>query len=228
MRPRTVVPLGDRALTIEFPDADGAPARALIRSLTARIRSDGPIGVSGLVPAIRALTLHYDPVHTDFRALEHYLGETLDTLVLTEDIPREPLVIPVCYGGEFGPDLEDVAAAHGTTADATVAAHTAGNYTVAMIGFLPGFPYLDGLDPALHTPRRSSPRTKVPVGSIGIGGSSTGIYPCSSPGGWHLIGRTPLALFAPRRTPPALLQAGDRVRFTAITREVYDAAEERA
>jgi inhibitor of KinA len=126
-------------------------------------------------------------------------------------------VIPVCYGGEFGPDLNDVAAAHATTADTIIATHTEGLYTVAMIGFLPGFPYLEGLPPSLHTPRRATPRTAVPAGSVGIGGSSTGVYPFASPGGWQIIGRTPRALFSPTREPPALLQAGDRVRFTPIT-----------
>ena len=128
-----------------------------------------------------------------------------------------PIAIPVCYGGEFGPDLDDVARAHETTADAIVAEHTSRDYVVAMIGFLPGFPYLEGLGEALHTPRRDTPRTNVPAGSVGIGGASTGIYPFASPGGWHVIGRTPRTLFDPQRTPASLLAAGDRVRFMQIS-----------
>ena len=122
----------------------------------------------------------------------------------------------MCYGGEYGPDLEAVAVHAGLSPDAVVARHAAGDYSVAMLGFAPGFPYLLGLDPALHAPRRTDPRTRVPAGSVAIGGAQTGIYPRELPGGWNLIGRTPLPLFDPRREPPALLAAGDRVRFRAI------------
>jgi inhibitor of KinA len=212
----TVSPLGDRALTIDLSHADGASPRDLIRSLDARIRADAPPGVVALVPAIRTLTLHYEPSIASWSTLHGYLAHAFDTLVLTSESAPEPVVIPVCYGGQFGPDLEFVAQVHATTPDAINAAHTAGTYTVAMIGFLPGFPYLDGLAPALHTPRRAEPRTSVPAGSVGIGGSSTGVYPFASPGGWHLIGRTPLALFDPVRNRPSLLVAGDAVRFIAV------------
>lgn len=221
MRSRSLIPLGDRALTLDFPDAVGAPARDLLSSLTARLHAERFAGITGLVPAIRTLTVHYDPALVDFGALHDYLDRTVDTLQVIEQRARTPIVIPVCYGGEFGPDLDMVAATHRTTSDAIVAAHTAGLYTVSMIGFLPGFPYLDGLVPALHTPRRAAPRTSVPAGSVGIGGSSTGVYPCASPGGWQLIGRTPRALFAPDRQPPALLQPGDQVRFVEIAPEQW-------
>jgi inhibitor of KinA len=214
--PHTLVPLGDRALTIDLATVEGGAVRALIHSLEARIRHEAPAGVTALVPAIRTLTLHYEPLDTTYDALRNYIEVTLGALVVAAAPPREPIVIPVCYGGDYGPDLDAVAATHGTTAESVVALHTAGVYTVAMIGFLPGFPYLEGLATGLHTPRRAVPRTHVPAGSIGIGGSSTGVYPCASPGGWHLIGRTPRALFDPLRVPPALLQPGDRVRFVAI------------
>lgn len=213
----TILPLGDRALTVALPGADGVSSRTLVRCLTASVRADAPAGITAIVPAIESLTLHYDPNRVGFDAIRDYLTATLDALVITDEEPVVPVVIPVCYGGEFGPDLGDVATAHRTSDEAIVAAHTAGLYTVAMIGFLPGFPYLEGLPPELHTPRRSTPRTAVPAGSVGIGGSSTGVYPYTSPGGWHIIGRTPRALFSPTRARPALLQAGDRVRFTAIT-----------
>ena len=217
MWPHTIHPLGDRALTIDFPEVDSAVIRDLLRTLETRVQTDAPPGVTARVPAIRTLTLHYEPTRTSYDTLRSYIGETLIGLTLIRLAPREPVVIPVCYGGEFGPDLTDVAAAHDTSPADIVEAHTAGRYTVAMLGFLPGFPYLDGLDAALHTPRRGTPRTSVPAGSVGIGGSSTGVYPFASPGGWQIIGRTPIALFEPERTPPALLQAGDQVRFIAIT-----------
>ena len=215
--PHHVAPLGDRALTIDFPDVDAAAIRDLLRAFDARVHADAPAGLTARVPAIRTLTLHYEPTRTSYDALRSYVEATLAGLTVTPEAPREPVVIPVCYGGEFGPDLPAVAVAHDTTPADIVEAHAAGCYTVAMLGFLPGFPYLDGLDRALHTPRRATPRTSVPAGSVGIGGSSTGVYPFASPGGWQIIGRTPMALFSPERTPPALLQAGDQVRFVAIT-----------
>ena len=215
--PCSLIPLGDRALTVDLATADGAPPRALVRALAARLNADTVPGVVAVVPAIQSVTLHYDPRRTTFGALHGTLDHILASLEVTADADVEPVVIPVCYGGEFGPDLQDVANAHQTTPDAIVAAHTDALYTVAMIGFLPGFPYLDGLAPSLHTPRRATPRTAVPAGSVGIGGSSTGVYPFTSPGGWHTIGRTPRVLFSATRDRPSLLQAGDRVRFTAIS-----------
>jgi inhibitor of KinA len=213
----SVIPLGDRALTLDLPDVDNGAARNLLRCLQAQIRRDAPPAVTALVPAIRTLTVHYDPMLTSFPALCDYLARSVDALEVTPELRREPVSIPVCYGGEFGPDLEQVAALHHVSADEIIATHTAGEYTVAMIGFLPGFPYLEGLDPSLHTPRRPEPRTLVPAGSVGIGGSSTGVYPFASPGGWHLIGRTPRRLFSALHESPSLLLAGDQVSFTAIT-----------
>lgn len=191
--------------------------RDLIRCLDARIRDERPIGVTALVPAIQTLTLHYEPTQTTFDSLRDYIDATLATLRIVPVAVRAPIVIPVCYGGDGGPDLDVVAATHHSSVEAIIEAHTSGVYTVAMIGFLPGFPYLEGLAPALHTPRRATPRTSVPAGSVGIGGSSTGIYPCRSPGGWQLIGRTPRALFDPTRPTPSLLTAGDQIRFVAIS-----------
>jgi allophanate hydrolase subunit 1 len=135
--------------------------------------------------------------------------------------------IPVCYGGEHGPDLDAVAAHAGLSRDEVVARHAGAGYTVAMLGFAPGFPYLLGLDPALHVPRRANPRTRVPSGSVAIGGAQTGIYPRELPGGWHLIGRTPRALFDPARNPPCLLAPGDRVRFRTITADEFAPLAER-
>lgn len=123
--------------------------------------------------------------------------------------------IPVHYGGEFGEDLFDVATHHNTTAEEIIHRHTSATYTVFMMGFQPGFPYLGGLPENLHTPRRNVPRTRVPTGSVGIGGSQTGVYPFTSPGGWQLLGRTEMLLFDIQQNPPVLLQAGDQVRFVA-------------
>ncbi len=212
----SIVPLGDRALTIDIDaDAFAAPAD-VVRGLAEYLHAEPPLGVVAIVPALRSITLHYEPTATTFAALRDQIDTVTRHFSITPAVQRHPIVIPVCYGGEFGPDLEVLASTHRTTAEAIVAAHTAGEYTVAMLGFLPGFPYLHGLPATLYTPRRAEPRTRVPAGSVGIGGSSTGIYPCESPGGWQLIGRTPRALFNPHRDPPALLQVGDRVRFVDV------------
>jgi inhibitor of KinA len=215
--PHTITPLGDCALMIGMSPTEGTSVRNVIASLTDAIRRRQHQAISGLVPAIHSVAVHYDPARVTFDALASEIDRLLRELVVVSAARRDAITIPVCYGGEYGPDLDAVAAVHGCTADDIVAAHSAGEYTVAMIGFLPGFPYLEGLTPSLHTPRRSEPRTAVPAGSVGIGGSSTGVYPFVSPGGWHLIGRTPRTLFDPLRTPPALLQPGDIVRFSAIT-----------
>jgi KipI family sensor histidine kinase inhibitor len=130
--------------------------------------------------------------------------------------------IPVAYGGAYGPDLADAARELGLDEATLIRRHAAGDYLVAMIGFAPGFPYLAGLDPALALPRLATPRTRVPAGTVAIGGSQTGIYPRDSPGGWRMLGRTPLHLFDPQRDPPALLQPGDRVRFHAIDADTFE------
>jgi inhibitor of KinA len=132
--------------------------------------------------------------------------------------------LPVCYGGEFGPDLEEVAARCGLSAAEVMARHSTAEYRVYMLGFSPGFPYLGGLDPAIAAPRRETPRLRVPAGSVGIAGMQTGIYPQESPGGWQIIGRTPGRLFRPDRAEPCLLGPGDRLRFVPVGPEAFRAA----
>jgi inhibitor of KinA len=157
-----------------------------------------------------------------------FLRERLGGLDVEElDVPRL-VEIPVCYGGELGPDLDDVARAHGLTPDEVVALHTEAEYLVYMIGFMPGFAYLGGLPAQIATPRRKTPRTAVPAGTVGIGGQQTGVYPLVSPGGWNLIGRTPVKIFDITRAEPTLLLTGDRVRFRAILRAEFDEATEGA
>ena len=217
MRHWTFIPLGDRAITVDLSAGQPAQRRDLVQSFNAALHDDRPAGVTAYAPAIQSLTLHYDPTRTTFDALSTQIDTLLHDLHIAPNAAHDPIRIPVCYGGEYGPDLDVVARLHDRSPQAIVDEHTAGDYLVAMIGFLPGFPYLEGLHTSLHTPRRATPRTSVPAGSVGIGGSSTGVYPFASPGGWHLIGRTPITLFDARRAQPSLLQAGDRVRFVAIT-----------
>lgn len=181
------------------------------------------------VPAFASVAVHYDPREvpdddtspSDERSsYERFAAAVAASLRdLTEESLPEPrtVEIPVCYGNEYGPDLDEVARQHQLSPEAVVALHVGGTYRVYMLGFAPGFPYLGGLAPAIATPRRAEPRTAVPAGSVGIGGSQTGIYPLVLPGGWQLIGRTPLRLFDPAREPPTLLAVGDAVRFRSIT-----------
>ena len=171
-------------------------------------------GVLGLIPGMNNLTLTFDPLQTDTVALEQ-AARALWARPLRRQQAGRLVEIPVSYGGEHGPDLGDVAAHCNLSIDEVVQRHTQAEYIVYFIGFQPGFAYLGGLDPALHTPRRSEPRVAVPAGSVGIGGAQTGIYPLATPGGWQLIGHTALPLFDPKAEPPTLLAPGDRVRFVA-------------
>jgi 5-oxoprolinase (ATP-hydrolysing) subunit B len=179
------------------------------------------------VPTYRSLLVHYDPLATDFARLSEAI------LALCGDLPDTPAEariwrIPVVYGGDFGIDLEDVAARHGIAAADLIARHSAPTYRVYMIGFLPGFSYLGGLDPAIATPRRESPRTDTPAGTISIGGVQALVASIAAPSGWHLLGRTPVRTFMPGRDPTFLLGPGDRVRFEAIPPSRWDALDRAA
>jgi inhibitor of KinA len=222
-----MTPLGDRALTVTLGAAVDEPTRRRVQSACARLAALAAAGalpgVVELVPAFASVTVHYDPARvaageggSPYARLASALGHALDGVEDAAPPPARVVEIPVRYGGAGGPDLDDVARLHGMSADEVVRRHAAGDYVVHMVGFLPGFAYLGGLDPELATPRRASPRAVVPAGSVGIGGQQTGVYPMDSPGGWHLVGRTELRLFDPRRDPPTLLRAGDRVRFRPL------------
>jgi KipI family sensor histidine kinase inhibitor len=191
-----------------------------VHALCERIRARPPAWLRDLVPAYASVGAFFDPLAIEAGQVGRWLRAQLEALPVDIAATRDArtVEIPVTYGGEAGPDLESAAAELGMTPTQLAQRHAAGEYTVAMIGFAPGFPYLLGLDPALALPRLSTPRTVVPAGSVGIGGAQTGIYPRESPGGWRVIGRTRLALFDPAREPPALLAPGDRVRFVTVER----------
>jgi KipI family sensor histidine kinase inhibitor len=232
MNPFALEPLGDSALLVRLGDGIDIATNRSALALAATLRAAALPGIRDIVPAYASVCVHYDiavlasaagPGSPHLLAAER-VGEiaarfleanSAGTVAAAED-DAPVLEIPVRYGGEFGPDLGDVATQAGIDEQAVIERHANGNYRVAMLGFMPGFPYLLGLDESLHTPRRASPRTRVPAGSVAIGGAQTGIYPRELPGGWQLIGRTPLVLFDPSRAQPALLQPGQRVRFRAI------------
>jgi inhibitor of KinA len=217
-------PLGDRAVMITLGATIDEATHRLVRSASARIDQHPPAGFVDQVPAFTSIAVHYDPLiaargtsMTPYARVVDDLTAALDGLTAERLPPARVVEIPVCYGGTFGPDLEDVARAHEISADEVVRVHTSGDYLVYMVGFMPGFAYLGGLSPKLATPRRTTPRMVVPAGTVGIGGSQTGVYPLDSPGGWNLIGKTPLAVFDITRPQATLLATGDRVRFRAIT-----------
>lgn len=235
-----VEPLSEDALLLRFGESIDIALNAQVHAAAQRLRTTALTGVLDLAPAYASILLRFDPVAWDDgsdRPPHAQVGQALRAalehvplLAASADNAESRIVeIPVCYGGSHGPDLEALAAHAGISTGEVVARHGADVYTVAMLGFAPGFPYLLGLDPALHMPRRATPRTRVSAGSVAIGGAQTGIYPRELPGGWNLIGRTPLGLFDPRRERPCLLAPADRVRFRAITTEEFSAlAEPRA
>jgi len=233
-----IVPLGDSALIVRVRDRfDDAPeALNEVLQTFQQLRGAGIPGVIEVAPAYTSIAVFYNPVQVakasgqPDRAFD-WLNERVRRVVAAGAGRRErrrtkrnvPSVeIPVCYDPEFTPDLDDVARHAQISTKEVVDLHSAGEYRVGCIGFVPGFPFLTGLSKKLATPRRAVPRKEIASGSVGIGGAQTGIYPLRSPGGWNLIGRTPLQLFDPQKDPPTLLRAGDRVRFRAITREEFD------
>ena len=221
-------PIGDQALIIEFGDRVDPALSAQISALARRLRETRLVGVVDIVPAYSTLALHYDPAAvgsgtSPYEALAETIGTWLNTQTVETPLPGRLIEIPVCYGGDFGEDLEALARSHGLSADDVIAIHSAADYYVHMLGFVPGFGYLGGLDARLATPRRESPRPRVPAGSVAIAGEQTGVYPLDTPGGWHLIGRTPLQLFKPDALPPSLLNAGDTVRFVPISAQEFEA-----
>ena len=207
---------GDRALLVEYGDGIDPVINEKVRAMTALLKKNLPAGVEAVVPAYRSLSILYEPLATN----PDRLTEILHALEADSDAIQvaEPKIvpIPVCYGGGFGPDIGIVMEHTGLREDEVIAIHASVDYPIYMIGFTPGFCYLGGLDRRLQTPRRKTPRISLPAGSVGLAESQTGMYPVESPGGWQIIGRTPLRLFAPARENPFLYEAGDRIRFVPI------------
>lgn len=211
-----VLPLGEAALLVEGEPAGDLTNRAVI-ALARALDVAAPTGAQLSVPAVNSLLIPFDPLQLTAATLEATIRQLLDELESAPDRPERVVEIPVRYGGTDGPDLLEVAAQVGMTPQEVVALHVAPIYRVLLIGFAPGFPYLGPLPEPLQLPRRATPRTRVPAGSVAIAADMSGIYPAVLPGGWHLIGRTEQPLFDPGADPPSLLEPGVGVRFVPLS-----------
>jgi KipI family sensor histidine kinase inhibitor len=216
-----VLQAGDQALVVEFGDAIDARLNRLVQALDRRVAAAGIEGVIEAVPTYRSLMIVYDPLRIGAAALRKRIEKLVPRSAET-DAPTRRWSIPVAYGGAHGLDLEDVARAHGLSSGEVIALHSGAEYRVYMIGFSPGLAYLGGLPERLHTPRRTSPRLKVPPSSVALGGIQAAVFSVEIPSGWHLLGRTPERLFDLRRAQPFLLSAGDRVQFRPISHAEYE------
>ena len=208
---------GEGALTVHLGDGIDPAINRRVTALQGAIGSAGLRGITDLIPAYADLTVCYDCTVISAKALQRQLRRLLDSLSVAGQDRRR-----VCYGGDYGPDLDFVCHHSGLSAQEVIELHSAPDYLIYMLGFLPGFAYLGGLDPRLHTPRLDSPRTCIPAGSVGIGGAQTGVYPLASPGGWQLLGRTPVSVFDRQRQEPILYRAGNLVHFVPISPAEYE------
>lgn len=223
--PARFLTASDAGLVVEFGEEIDRQTSARVLALQARVAAAGLPGIVEMVPTFRSLLVHLDPDATDVAAAEEAIARLAEHLDVAE-APSRRWTIPVCYESRFAPDIEAVAERAGLTPAQVAEAHSGREYHVYMIGFVPGYPYMGDLTPELVFPRREDPRLKVPAGSVAIATNLTAVYPIESPGGWHLVGRTPVHLFDPARDPPALLRPGDRVRFEPVSGDQFAAISE--
>lgn len=229
-------PLGDSAIVVLFGKEISEALHAKIQAFAAYLHLHPFEGMIEYVPAFTTITIYYDPWVVSRKGKHNPYERVVSKLqhIISHKVPDKPvhksrtIEIPVCYGGSFGPDLEFVARHTKLTPEEVIAIHSMAEYLVYMIGFAPGFPYLGGMSEKISAPRKETPRSVIPQGSVGIAGIQTGVYPLETPGGWQLIGRTPLPLFQPLQSPPSLLQSGNKVRFVPITEHEFHARKEQA
>ncbi len=218
----SVKPVGDSALLACFGDEVREGISAQVMALNAALQTQQMVGMGETVPSFASLLVRYNPLVTDYDEMEGAVQSAMRSMGKAKAQTGKTVEIPVCYGGKYGEDLAFVAKHARMSEQAVIALHSERTYRIYMLGFLPGFPYLGGLDERLHTPRLANPRTKIPAGSVGIGGQQTGIYPMESPGGWQLLGRTPLRLFAPEQGGNLPYEAGDSIRFVPIDEATFE------
>jgi len=234
----SVRPLGDSALVIQLDKSISPIIHNKIINIVDLLESDPFEGFIEAVPSYNNVTIFYDPVivhlnnqkNVQKTSFEIVCASMMNYVKRSDSklpIKNRLVEIPVTYGGQFGPDLEYVAKTNNITPEKVIELHTKKDYLVYMIGFAPGFPYLAGINKKITTPRKKKPRQKIPAGSVGIAGEQTGIYPLETPGGWQVIGRTPVVLFNPKSSPPSLLKSGDEIRFVPITEDEYISYKEK-
>jgi inhibitor of KinA len=219
----TIVPAGDSVLVVELEERIDPLVNARTIALAEAVMRGQFRGVRDVVATYRSVAVHYDPLRVDYDGLVAAIERESHSTQTTPAEKASRVRIPVCYGGDLGPDLSEVARFAGMSEDDVVRTHTSGVYRVFMLGFVAGFAYLGIVDERIAMPRRETPRLKVPAGSVGVAGGQTGVYPAETPGGWRLLGRTPVKPFDPNRADPFLMKAGDAVEFYGISREEYDA-----
>lgn len=222
------MPFGDNALLIELGNTINMELNKKVLCLSKAIEKTEIAGVEEVVPTYRSLLVRYNPLKTTYEQLVFQIKDIEETLQTTNTKTKgKTIIVPVVYGEEYGPDLAFVARFHRMTEDEVVKLHSNREYRVYMLGFVAGFPYLGEVPDEIATPRLETPRLKVPAGSVGIAEKQTGIYPCEAPGGWRIIGRTPLKLFNPNNQPPTIMEPGDIVKFEPISKEEFETIKQR-
>lgn len=221
-----ILTAGDSSLLIEFGKEISPEINKRISATVQLMKEQHIEGVVDVIPAFASLLINYDPRVIAYDKLVKRMKHLLKMDAKVETGKKRIFEIPVCYGGEFGPDLENIAKHANLTEQEVIDIHSSRDYLIYMLGFLPGFCYLGGLDERIYTPRLVNPRIKIEAGSVGIGGSQTGIYPLESPGGWQLMGKTPVKTYDPERETPILVEAGDYIRFIPVDRAEYDRIKE--
>lgn len=217
-----IAPAGDAAITLEFPARIAPEINARVLGVARAIRQRCGTALQDVVIGYSTVTVFFDPLAVESGWIESELRESAADPDDAAEAELATVDVPVCYEGDLGPDLEDVARFAGSSAEEVVERHIAVTYTVYLVGFVPGFAYMAEVDATIAAPRRASPRTAVPAGSVAIAGGQTGIYPAVTPGGWNLVGRTPVKPYDPARAVPFLFRPGDRVRFREIARAEFD------
>ena len=216
-----ILTAGDSSLLIEFGNEISPEINQKIKTTVQLMKEQHIEGVVDIIPAFCSLLINYDPRVIGYEELRNRMKALVKVEVMAEAGVKRVFEIPVCYGGEYGPDIENIAEHAGLSVDEVIKIHSSRDYLIYMLGFLPGFTYLGGLDERIHTPRLANPRLKINAGSVGIGGSQTGIYPLDSPGGWQLMGMTPVKTYDPEREVPILVEAGDYIRFVPVDEEEF-------
>lgn len=221
-----ILTAGDSSILIEFGKEISPEINRKIKATVQLMKEQHIEGVVDVIPAFCSLLINYDPRVISYDEIRDRMQNLVKVDAKSGEEKKRIYEIPVCYGGEYGPDIENIAANAGLSVEEVIKIHSSRDYLIYMLGFLPGFCYLGGLDERIHTPRLANPRIKINAGSVGIGGSQTGIYPLDSPGGWQLMGMTPVKTYDPDREVPILVEAGDYIRFVPIDEEEYKRIKE--